>query len=97
MRLQVKKGQYTGDGVNDNQIDLGFRPKHVMIYNVDDGDVRVELFDDNADGYANKIVGAAGPATISANAPKIGNRGFNTGTDADVIENLKQYRWIAWG
>lgn len=95
MRLQSKRGAYVGDGVNAVSEDLGFRPKKVVIYNKTDGDVRAEIIDDGADGYANILVGAAGPATLAGAV--ISDRGFNTGNNASMIENTKEYGWYAEG
>lgn len=92
-------GSYTGNGSTAVVVDLGFRPAKVEFYNRTDGDVIVHLVDDGASGRAYEIRDSGSGTTdlsrISSNAPTINNRGFSTGTDADLIESAKVFDWIA--
>lgn len=96
-RLPVT-GSYTGDGSNAVAIDLGFRPAKVEIYNVTDGDTYSILLDDGSAGVHLKFVNhdTAQLAVVSSNEGSISPRGFNTGTDASIIESAKVYQWIAF-
>lgn len=95
-----KSGSYTGDGSNAAVVDIGFKPVHVVIWNETDGDVKCEILDNGADGVAFKIVDSGTDTTnlskISSNAPKLGARGFSSGTDASLIESGKVFRWAAF-
>lgn len=51
MHSQMKTGTYTGDGAAQN-IEIGWTPDHVEIFNVTDGDVSWNWFSSMTDGHA---------------------------------------------
>lgn len=95
-RLPVS-GSYTGNGSTGVSVDLGFRPAKVELWNVTDGDLKVELVDDGSDGIHFEFKGADSQMSKVTSSPaKINSRGFSTGTDADLIESAKVFRWVAF-
>ena len=95
-----KTGQYTGDGSNAVSVDLGFEAMMVLVYNETDGDVLALGVNGIADGKGLKIVDSGSGTTdlsfMSSNGITIGKQGFKIGTDANLIENAKVFRWIAF-
>jgi len=88
----TKTGTYTGNGTSQS-IDLGFRPIKVETINYTDGD-SVCIHYDGMTAAASIAIGAA--AAASANSITINDRGFSVGSSANVNENAKTFRYIAF-
>jgi hypothetical protein len=98
MQSNAVIGSYTGNGSTAEVVDLGFRPKKVEIVNSTDGDKLVHIFDNGGAGKA-LLVNDSGSGTTDLSIvaePLITNRGFTTGTNANLIESAKVFLWIAY-
>lgn len=104
---EIKTGTYTGTGAAIN-ISLGFKPNHVRVVNVTDGDIAWEWFQGMTAGHAlqsisvvdNATSGAAGMSRITSNgisqyAGSAGSagEGFTIGTA--LSESGKTFAYIA--
>lgn len=86
-------GSFVGNGSAVN-IELTYRPSYVIIINRTDGDVKVEVIDDGANGRA--LLSQPEAMSVPANPPFITVRGFNSGTNALLVETGKVYDWVAF-
>jgi hypothetical protein len=97
MKGQIKVGTYTGTGSAIN-VELGFAPDFVMVWNITDGDViglwTSDMTDDTAIDIAAAVAGnAAGGISAYAGASASTGAGFTAG--ADYSESAKVMGYIA--
>jgi hypothetical protein len=96
---RVKRGTYTGTGAALN-VEVGFEPDYLVIWNETDGDVRGEYINGMTADHAFKIVDSgAGTTDLSkatSNGITLTSNGFKVGTDSALNENAKSYRWVAF-
>lgn len=97
MKGQIKTGTYTGTGAAIN-VELGFSPDFVMLWNVTDGDLMGLWSSDMDDGTAIDIAAAvAGNAangiSAYAGASATTGKGFTVGTD--FSESAKVFAYVA--
>lgn len=90
---QVKAGTYTGTGAAQT-ITLGYEPKGLIIINVTDGDSVFFHIDGMSDGTG-VAVGAAA-AAVASQGVTLTSRGFTLGTDSNVNESAKVFRYLAF-
>lgn len=104
MGTNTKVGSYTGTGAAVN-VELGFTPAYVKIWNATDGDEIYEWFSGMTAGHAlksanhasaqfsritaNGVTAYAGTDTTGSEAAE----GFTAGTA--ISESAKTFRWIA--
>lgn len=88
--LQWASGSYTGTGSAVN-VDLGFKPILLLIFNVTDGDVLFCTFDGLSAGAGLKIDTAT--AALATNGLTLRNNGFTAGSDCS--ESAKSFRYLA--
>ncbi len=93
----VAVGRYFDDGtVAAFTIICGFKPRYVLVSNVDSRD-QMEFFEGMADDSGVKSV-AAGTRTLDvADAITPNDNGFTMGLDTDVVVTSEQISWIAIG
>jgi hypothetical protein len=98
-RLPVT-GTYTGDGSNGVSVNVGFRPRYVRIVNYTDADVHAEHIDGMPDASAMLVIDSGSGTTdlskITSAGITLTSLGFEVGTNANLIENGKVYRWVAF-
>lgn len=107
MAGSIKTGTYTGDGAAQN-IELGFIPDYVRVWNETDGDIAWEWFSGMTDGHAlqqinvvdNATSGANGMSKITSNGVSeydptdySAKKGFTIGTA--LSESAKVFRYVA--
>lgn len=92
--FECSSGSYTGDATGFD-IDLGFKPKMVIIFNQTDGDQLSIHIDGMTDDTAISIVGLV--SLIAANGLTLNDDGFSVGSDDSVCENLKVFKYVAIG
>lgn len=94
-----KTGTYTGTGAALD-VNVGFKPIAVLAYNETDGDVVALQMQGAAAAKGLKIVDSGSGTTdisfVSSNGITLANNGFRVGTDSDMNENAKVYRYLAW-
>lgn len=90
---QVVAGTYTGTGAAQT-ITLGFKPKGLIIINTTDGDSVFYHIDGMADGTGVAVVLAA--AAVASQGVTLSARGFSVGTDLNVNESAKVFRYLAF-
>lgn len=101
MAAEVKIGSYTGTGAAIN-IELGFIPDHLEIYNATDGDASWRWFAGMAAGNALALANHASAqqslitsngVTAYAPANYAGKQGFTVGSA--ISESAKVFRYVA--
>lgn len=106
--VNIKEGQYVGDGSTGLKIGVGFRPKYVRIWHqktaedlAPDSDTVLEttgkMVDDNVNGIAFAPVGGD---FLDTRIIAINNSGFEVsddGSDAHPNTTSEVYNWLALG
>lgn len=97
MKGQIYAGTYTGTGAAIN-VQIGFIPDFVFIFNVTDSDIAHVFFNGMTAGTSIDIAAAvaanaADGVTAYAGSRGANSAGFTVGTDAS--ENAKVYRYFA--
>lgn len=90
--LQIKVGTYTGTGVAQDIIGIGFRPN--VIFLDSESTTHSAMRTNHMIGDSTAIMGAALANTTNA-ITEILNDGFKIGTDASVNTNAVNYHYIA--
>lgn len=97
MSARTRTGVYTGTGSGSLDIEVGFIPEKVEIYNITDGTPAVIWFDGMAAGASFDIAAQAQSNTAGSVSRFTGSatkgQGFSTGADNNV--SAKEYRWVA--
>lgn len=95
--VNIALGRFFDDGtVAAFTIELGFKPRYVIVSNVDSRD-QMEFFEGMADDSGVKTV-AAGTRTLDvADAITPNSNGFTMGLDTDVVVTSEQISWLAIG
>lgn len=105
IRPSISPGLVTGKYVCDSSpsltnINVGFVPSIVEVWNITDGDVYTIWSQDMADGKAICITTASAPVASGAITPVQQtdgtNHGFSVGTDVSVQEASKTFGFRAW-
>ena len=90
------KGTYTGTTALLS-VNIGFRPALIHIWNETDGDKYFMHIDGMGAAKAYMIndsgSGATDLSVIATNAITVNDRGFSVGTDSDLNESAKVYRF----
>ncbi len=93
----IARGRYTGDGTANREINLGWRPKYVMILKLDDS----KIFESIDDGVAvstwwRDSAGALNSGTT--NWQGVSANGFTGGSNSASTSNTNaiNYSYIAW-
>lgn len=93
---QVKIGTYTGTGAAVN-VEIGWVPDYVTIYNITDGDIIGNWFNGMTDGTSVDVAAAVASNAADGISDYAGSntakKGFTVGTD--FSENAKVYRYVA--
>lgn len=97
MAGEIKVGNYTGTGAVIN-VELGWIPDFLIIFNATDGDLVALWANGMADDTAVDIAAAAAPnaangVTTYDPADYSGKQGFTVGTD--YSESAKVFRYVA--
>lgn len=88
--------EYVGDGSNAVNLQVGFKARRVTVRNITDSD-KIAVCTLRGDGTTySMLINDSGSGTtdlseISSNKPEITDRGFNTGTNANLIESGKTF------
>lgn len=80
----IKSGKVGGKTGVAKKVVLGFKPKHVMLFNAAAGGlITAQKYAEMPTTYATKVV-AAGTQTFAANMCTLESDGFTIGTDGDL-------------
>ena len=92
---RVKVGAYIGTGSALSIETIGWRPRHVRLFNADDASF-MEWFDTmDDDSVAKQKAGTSSLVTSGGVTPT--DVGFNVGTDADLNTADEQVHYLAIG
>lgn len=97
MKGQTKVGTFTGTGAAIN-VQIGFVPDFLFIFNVTDGDIAHVWFNGMTDGTSIDIAAAVAPNAdngVSAYAGTRGGNGAGFTVGTDISESAKVYRYFA--
>ena len=96
MEPHSSRGTYTGDA-SSQTIVIGYRPSKIVIWNETDGDARFEVIDGLAAAKAYAMLdtgsGATDLSVIASAAVTINDNGFSVGSDSDVNQSGKVFRY----
>ena len=89
--LQIATGSYVGTG-SAVEVNIGFKPRYVKIFNNTDGDDVFEAFEGMTAAHA--IQTAAAVSKLTSNGISLQNYGFTAGSSCS--ESGDTFLWIAF-
>lgn len=93
--IQMETGTYSGNGVDDRAITVGFQPDIVIVKSNSNSEahIRTSTMPANQD---KAMVGAVSLASQTNRIQSFDSNGFIVGNNSDVNSTGRNYYWVAW-